>query len=188
MASSLFQHLKRFSLAQRGAAFVEFALAFPLLITLLIGVVEITNFVFAYNKAEYAAAVISNVLARGDMTTEQVDDLLVAVNPLMEPFDFSEPGNGVLVTAFGVDQDTGDPEILWTRGYKSPGTGMTPDELSDRITMNAERNETLVVVQVFYKFTPMMTQFLFEDVQVDVLGEALALPRDKPIRQLSAMN
>lgn len=178
-------YLKQFSLCQRGVALVEFAVAVPLFVTLLIGMVETTNYVFSFNKAEQAASTLANIIARNKVTEGQLDDLLVAVNPLMEPFDFSEDGNGVFVSAFGVDSDTEEPEILWTRTYRTPGSGITPEQLANKITLDPERDETVITVQVFYKFTPMMTSFLFDGGQMDVNTFALALPRDDPMRQLA---
>lgn len=178
------KYLKQFSLCQRGVAIVEFAVAAPLFVTLLVGMVEVTNYVFSFNKAEQASSTLANIIARNKITADQLDDLMVAVNPLMEPFDFSEPGNGVFVTAFGVDPDTEEPEILWTRTYKTPGAGITPEQLANRITLDPDRDETVITVQVFYKFNPMMTSFLFEGGVVDVNTFSIALPRDDPMKEL----
>ena len=182
----LVKYLKKFSICQRGVALVEFAVAVPLFVTLLIGMVETTNYVFSFNKAEQAASTLANIISRNKVTEDQLDDLLFAVNPLMEPFDFSAPGNGVFVTAFGVDPDTEEPEILWTRTYRTPGLGITPEQLANRITLDPDRDETVITVQVFYKFTPMMTSFLFDGGEMDVNTFALALPRDDPMRELES--
>jgi hypothetical protein len=180
----LIKYLKQFSLCQRGVAITEFAVVAPLFVILLVGMVEITNYVFSFNKAEQAAATLANIIARNKITEAQLDSLMVAVNPLMEPFDFNGPGNGVFVSAFGVDPDTEEPEILWTRTYKTPGPGITPEQLADRITLDPDRDETVITVQVFYKFTPMMTSFLFDGGAVDVNTFSIALPRDDPMKEL----
>lgn len=184
MINQFLSKIKQFRFCQQGMALIEFAIIFPLMMSLLIGMVEITNYVFAYNKAEQASSALANIIVRGDLSQSQLDDLLVAVHPLMEPFDFNQSGNGVFVTAFGVDQSTGDPEILWTRSYMSPGSGITTEELANRITMDAARDETVITVQVFYKFQPMMTSFLFDGGEVDVNTFALAIPRDDPMKTL----
>lgn len=176
--------IRKFIKNETGLAVIEFAFLLPMLVTILIGVVEVSNYIFAQNKVERAAGIINNIISRRDISEDELDNLLVAADPLMMPYDFSSSGSGVIVTAFGRDPETNSPEILWTRRYRNPGAGMTPLEFSNHITLDPNRDETFIVTQVFFRFRPMMTSFLFDGNSISIEKTSITIPRNGSMKTL----
>ena len=161
-----------------GATMVEFAVILPVMLSLLIGVVEISTYVFAFNKTEKTASSLAAIIARGDLTAAALDDLLKATDPLMTPFNFTASNNGVIVTMWRANAISGTPEVLWTRSYRTPGTAMTPTTLASKITLDKTTGETVMTIEVFYKFIPMLVGAVFPSGTADVYSAAFAFPRD----------
>jgi len=157
---------------------VEFAVILPVMLSLLIGVVEISTYVFSFNKAEKTASSLAAIIARGNLTTAELDDLLKATDPLMQPFAFTATSNGVIVQMWQAHPTTGVPRVLWSRSYRTPGTAMTPAKLASKITLNKDTGETVMTIEVFYKFIPMLVGNVFPSGTADVYSAAFAFPRD----------
>ncbi len=168
----------KFLNATCGATMVEFAIILPLLLSLLIGVVEISTYVFAFNKTEKTASSLAAIIARGDLDSSELDDLLKASDPLMRPFDFTAANNGVIVSLWQAHPTTGVPRTLWTRSYRTPGLAMTPATLATKITLDKDTGETVMTIEVFYKFIPMLVGAVFPSGTADVYSSAFAFPRD----------
>lgn len=163
---------------------VEFAVILPLMLSLLIGVVEISTYVFAFNKTEKTASSLAAIIARGDLTAAQLDDLLKATDPLMKPFNFTAANNGAIVQMWQAHPTTGVPRVLWSRSYRTPGAGMTPAKLATKITLNKNTGETVMTIEVFYKFIPMLVGAVFPSGTADVYSSAFAFPRDGSMNTL----
>lgn len=164
---------------------VEFAVILPLLLSLLIGVVEISTYVFAFNKTEKTASSLAAIIARGDLSAAELDDLLTAADPLMTPFDFAAANNGVIVSMWQAHPTTGVPRVLWSRSYRTPGTAMTPTTLANKITLNKDTGETVMTIEVFYKFIPMLVGAVFPSGSADVYSASFAFPRDGSMNALN---
>ncbi|MCH2548321.1 MAG: pilus assembly protein [Alphaproteobacteria bacterium] len=91
---------------QNGVAYLEFALILPLLLTLLVGSIEVTRLVLFNQKMENATANIADVVTRLDSETvtcsgprglkDVRENLLVE---MMRPYDFNENGGSMIVSA-----------------------------------------------------------------------------------------
>ena len=176
--------IRKFIKSETGMAVVEFAFLLPMLVTILIGIVEVSNYIFVQNKVERTAGIINNIISRRDISENELDNLLVAADPLMLPYDFSSSGSGVIVTAFGKDPETNGPIILWTRSYRSPGNGMTSAEFANHITLDPDRDETFIVTQVFFRFRPMMTSYLFNSSGLNIEKISITIPRNGSMKTL----
>ncbi|HWA51032.1 MAG TPA: TadE/TadG family type IV pilus assembly protein, partial [Dongiaceae bacterium] len=78
---------------RRGAAAVEAALMFPVLMALFIGCTEVTFKIWSTQKAEKLAVTLSDVVAQGQtVSKEDMEYMVEAADNIMEPFDFGTDG------------------------------------------------------------------------------------------------
>lgn len=152
----------------RGAAAVEAALMFPVLLTLFIGCTEVTFKIWSTQKAEKLAVTLADVVAQTQtITKEDMESMVGASDNIMEPFDFG--ADGVLfISSVYVTQDETVAKVNWQ--CMAPGsfaalsklgvTGAVAD-LPDNLTL-VER-DNVIVAEVFYKYTPIAPGLMFDE-------------------------
>jgi Flp pilus assembly pilin Flp len=143
----------------RGITAVEFALVLPVLVFLSVGTVEFGRMILLVQKVQNGTFVLADLAARDEeINEEQLDNMFLAVNNILEPFEFGSTGTAV-VTSVTVNDD-GDPMINWQRF--GSGTFDTASEigepgeeaaLPEGIPLNI--GETLIVSEVFFEFEPL---------------------------------
>ena len=83
---SALRRLLAFRSDRRASVSVELALALPMLIALLMGGVEITNYVLIHQKVERTSATIADLVAQSArMTENQIQSLFAATGYVMKP-------------------------------------------------------------------------------------------------------
>ncbi len=150
--------LRRFVRAESGVAALEFALLAPVMVTLLLGTVEVINAFNTNTRAQNAASSIADVAARDDaITDEEVTGLWSAVDLLLYPDD----GNNmsIRISAVLINAD-GEANVVWSEGHN----GMTPLDADAPMALPDEmlRPDTSVIVaETRYHYTPPLG-FLFD--------------------------
>ncbi|MFC3070073.1 TadE/TadG family type IV pilus assembly protein [Phenylobacterium soli] len=85
--------LRRFRADRRGAAAVEFALTFPILVTLQLGSVELVRAFEAQRRIAHVAAAMADVVSQGRTVSKaQLDDTYYAGQMLVNPLPVSHLG------------------------------------------------------------------------------------------------
>jgi Flp pilus assembly protein TadG len=98
---------------RRGVAAVEFALCVPLMISALMGTVEIANLVKSYGKAVSAAQTVADLTAQASaLTTAQMDSIRSAAQRVMDPLPTDPAKLGIDVVSVGYTA-AGAPTQLW---------------------------------------------------------------------------
>jgi Flp pilus assembly protein TadG len=143
----------------RGGVMIEFAFAMPLLITLLLGGVELGRYVLLHQKLDRTAMTVSDLVARvTSVTPTDLDTVLTAADLVMAPFEFSDKGL-VIISAVKKLSAGGSPKVIWQRSGAGSlsvpsalgvegGNAVIPDsELVDDI-------QGIVVGETYYEYTP----------------------------------
>jgi Flp pilus assembly protein TadG len=144
---------------RRGAALMEFAVACPVFVTLLLGGVDLSRLLILNQKLDRIASGLGDLVAQADeLTTTQMTQIFDATSHVAAPFDFTNEG-AVVITSMSVSGGT--PRINWQRtggGSLSAasrigsGTGSTVTLPSG---MSVSGTETLIAAEVFFDFEPM---------------------------------
>lgn len=147
-----------------GSVLIELAFVLPVLIFLTLAGVEMGRYVLLNQKLESTATTIANLAARDkELSEDQLDDIFTAGNELVSPFHFAASGR-VIVSSVSAETDD-DPEVYWQR--TGPGSITVASEIGatgGAATIPAElpirANETIIVAEVFYEFTPLFDVIL----------------------------
>jgi Flp pilus assembly protein TadG len=149
--------------SERGIAALEFAVALPLLTTMLVGMLEITNLLMASERNDRLAYTVSDIVTQSKTTPskQQFGEILLAATQVMQPYyDFAT--NGVAVTS-AVKQvaASGGPIVLWqyvgggalarTSKYGQPGDTVNP---STHLLPALAQGDEIVITESYYAYTP----------------------------------
>jgi Flp pilus assembly protein TadG len=147
---SLSQHLARLSRDRRGVSSVEFAMLLPLMITLYLGAVEVSQGVGIDRKVTLTTRTVADLASQvSTISDSDMTNLLNASAAVIMPYDTTR----LTVTVSRVDVDgNGAAKVVWsdTRGgtARSPGAGVTlPAALNVAHT-------SLIWSEVAYSYTP----------------------------------
>ena len=160
MARTLRHPLAGLRRAQDGHATVELAIALPVfLLVICLGSFEVWRTVLINQRVARAATTVADLAGRLDRdTTEgQITNMLAAAQLITRPFDLEADGR-VVISAIG---GPSEQKILWQRCY---GNLTGKSSVLGRQGGNAPLGQlglprpgtdaTLVVVEVFYRYTP----------------------------------
>ena len=160
--------------SQEGVAFVEFALAFPILVIVASGGVELANLALVHVRLNQIAETAADNAARVRTQIDEVDigTIFTGVNLVGQPIDFTNNGRVVLSSV----QDNGltgakhGQWIRWQRCYGSynvapaygtEGTGQSNGTLANGIgatgrQISAAPGTAVLFVEVTYRYNPMI--------------------------------
>lgn len=110
----------------RAVSAVEFALIAPVMITLLLGSVELSDVMIADRKATSVASTTADLVAQAiQIDNSEIDDIFMAATAIMTPFDATSVE--VRVTSVNIESST--TEVGWSDGYNTsayaPGSAFT---------------------------------------------------------------
>lgn len=86
-----FYCLNRLSTCNRAVAVVEFALIFPVLLVVFLGVIEFTRLALFYQKVDKVVHSMSDFVTQSEgscIGTDEMDVFTQAADQIMEPFEF----------------------------------------------------------------------------------------------------
>jgi Flp pilus assembly protein TadG len=145
------QFLRRFGGDRRGASAIEFALLAPLMLTLYIGCVEISEGVAADRKVTLTAGALANLTSQvTTISSTDKDNILQSSVAIMSPYDgtLSAKVSCVKIAA------NGTATVSW--GFATTGT--TARAQGDVVTIPADLripNSSLVWSEVSYLYVPV---------------------------------
>ncbi|MDH3700594.1 MAG: pilus assembly protein [Alphaproteobacteria bacterium] len=162
------RRIERFSPARllrdkRGGILVEFAMAMPVLLILLIGGVELGRYVLLNQKLDRTVMTISDIVASSTtVTTAEIDQIFDATGLILEPFPFGAEGTVVISS---VRRQTGSPKVIWQRsgagslsvtslvGVQGGNATLSDNDLVDN-------SQAIIIGEVFYQYTPWFTDLI----------------------------
>ena len=158
----------------RGVAAIEFALLLPMLITLLIGCLEVTFKIWSTQKAEKLAVTLSDVIAQSTaVTNSDLQSLIGAVDKIMDPFAFGANDGKIIISSVYVPQDETEADVNWQCSFPTSGGLSASSKLGAKgATATLPSGFTLVekdnviVTEIFYRYTPIAPGLLFDEAIV----------------------
>jgi Flp pilus assembly protein TadG len=147
-----------------GNVAVEFALAVPVLLFLMLGSAEMGRFVLLNQKMDRVATTVSDLVSRAESINEsQVSDILIAADEVAQPFDIADLG--VVIVTSVTNTDGSGPVIAWQRSgggsyvaaSKLGAEGDTPDLPDDFVV---RQGETAIISEVYYDFAPFLSEMI----------------------------
>jgi hypothetical protein len=155
----------------RGVAAIEFALALPMLIALLIGCLEVTFKIWSTQKAEKLSVTLSDVIAQSTaVTNSDLVSLTGAVDKIMDPFPFGADEGKIIISSIYVTQGETDAKVNWQCFFPPSGGFSAVSRLGIKdATANLPAGFTLapkdniIVTEVFYKYKPIAPGLMFDE-------------------------
>lgn len=124
---SLARRISRFASDRRGVSAVEFALIAPLLITLYIGIVQVTLGLSADRKLTAAASTVADLVAQSEsINGGGLADIFAAGDAVLQPY----PSDGLSIRVTSLRADSaGNVSLVWSqgRGMVARRAGELPD-------------------------------------------------------------
>jgi hypothetical protein len=160
--------------AERGAAYVEFALAFPLLLTIVSAGIEVTNLAVVHVKLNHIAETAADNAARVRTQIDEGDiaEIFNGVGMVENSINFSTKGRVVLssVQDNGLTGTNHGQWIRWQRCYGSysvapsygtQGAGQTDGALANGVGVAGRRiaaapGTAVLFAEVSYQYDPMI--------------------------------
>lgn len=151
-AGGFLSRIKAFRRARSGVAALEFALILPVMLTLYIGGVEVTDGLIAKRKVSHAASAIADLVAQDTQIADSAEmaDIFAAGSAIMAPF--SATSLKVAVIGIAVDADK-KATVSWSQVLN----GATCAKKGTSVTVPvglATAGSFLVLVKAEYPYTP----------------------------------
>lgn len=177
--AAILPRLARLRDDRSGSVLIEFAFGAALLVTLLLGTVELARFILLQQKLERVAMTVADLNARGEeLTRAEVQAVFAAVPHLLAPFRMG--ADGVVVVSSVGDSGTGRTTVLWQEhgGGTAPAVsrlGAVGETAILPHGLTFARNETAVVAEAMLRYEALFLGPLIPSGQL--YARALQRPR-----------
>jgi Flp pilus assembly protein TadG len=145
--------VRRFRADLAGLSAVEFALVLPIMLTLYLGGVELSDALTINRKITHVTSTLADLVAQSKtITDDDMEDIFDAAESIMTPYDAT--GLKMVVSGIAIDAD-GVATVSWsdTRG----GTASTPGATVTDLPTGVNQPSTfLVMAKVNYDYTPII--------------------------------
>lgn len=172
-AIRLWVKIRQFRSCERGTSMIEFALVFPILVVLFLGLVEFGEAFSINRRMAYTATTAADLVAQVSSTSNaDLADIALAIDELVKPH--STATFGMIISSVYTDTN-GNTKIDWSY---ATGSGVTAHATGGAFTLPAglkENGYSMVVVETKFVFTPTVGLFLLGSHTME--GVAYARPR-----------
>lgn len=105
---------------QSGAAAIEFAIVFPVLLLLFFGMINLTHFIAAKRTVQSASELIADLVTRQQTTIPStlIDDDFKAVELTFRPMDSDKIQDEVGIDLYGYRLVDGEAQVIWSKFYR----------------------------------------------------------------------
>ncbi len=148
----------------RANVAVEFALALPVLLLLLLASAELGRFVLLHQKVDRVAVTLSDLVARAETISEsELNDIFTAATQVAEPFDLGGRGRVLITSVTNADGD--GATIAWQRSgggslTSSSEIGVEGGSASLPDDFDVREGETAIISEVFFDFEPFLSSLI----------------------------
>lgn len=144
-----------------GIAATEFALVFPILFILLLGMVDLGNGLLTNKKVITASQMAADLITR-QLVADDADiaDAVLAAQLAMQPLNIAS--FGIDIASIRFEGDNADPTVIWRETVNMPPNGSI-EALSDGLGVE---NEGLIAVTVQYTYKPHFTNVFLNDIDM----------------------
>lgn len=156
-----------------GIAAIEMAFVFPVMLTLLVGLVDVTDALSASRKVTITANTLGDLISQEPGTTNKsdLDGIFAGASQTMVPFDGSSLG----LEVFTFRLDSGSPKLEWE--YRS-GTncGAAPSVSADMSDLMTQGND-LIISRTCYNFSYILGNLFTGSTSIAMDEEMTLRPR-----------
>ena len=162
----------RFADDVRGMAAIEAGFIFPVMVTLYVGLVDITNLVTVNRRVTITASTIADLTTQIDTTTttDDLDGIFDAARAIFEPL----PTTNISLSLFTFRLVNDNPTLQW-KYNNGHVCGATPAASEAMQNLMADGND-IVVARVCYDQQPLIGSFL-GSAPIQLEDEILLRPR-----------
>jgi Flp pilus assembly protein TadG len=152
LTRSLVDRLHNLAADQSGVSAVEFAVLLPLMMTLYLGGVEISQAVGADRKVTLVARTVGDLAAQvASISVNDMTNIFNAGKAVLIPYDSSKIS--IKLTNVTIDS-TGKATVCWSQTYPT-GTQAESGDVSSKIPPALKvASTTLIWAEVAYQYTP----------------------------------
>ncbi|OYW82092.1 MAG: response regulator [Asticcacaulis sp. 32-58-5] len=168
--NTLRRFARKFMGDRKGVSAVEFALIAPILITLYLGLAELTLGMMASRKASHLAASIGDLAAQSEsLTNANVADLFEIGDSIIAPFDGGSALK-VRITCVTMDKTDNKAKVIWSDPHVWTEENTNDSAVIAAITTTQlPVGQSLIVTEVEYDYDSPLHSFLpantkFKDV------------------------
>lgn len=158
---------------EEGVVVTELALSVPLLLIILSGIVEVSNFLLVNMKAQHTVVSIGDLTTRSStLSADTVADVYTAIEEIMAPYPVNE-NTRIIISALSLPaspQPNTPPDVIWqctnpnsTVPVSSKFGPAGPNATFNDETITMREGETLVVSEFFYQYQPLVFSGSFFD-------------------------
>lgn len=179
MSRGAFGIVRRFALDDSGLALIEFAMIFPILLTLCLTGAELTNYIITKTQVSQLALMLADNAARmgggsplaaKTVSERDINDLFVGGDLQSGNLKLSQNGRVILSDVEEDPSNVGKYQIRWQRCYGSqithastygtaPATNLVGVGPANR-QVTAQSNSATMFVEVYYVYTPLISSSL----------------------------
>jgi Flp pilus assembly protein TadG len=170
---------ERFAGAARGAALIEFTLAFPIMVMLFAGVVEFSEAFGVSRKLTNAAATVSDLVSqRRQVSAGDLDDIAKVADALLAPYGAANLG--LVISSVEADQK-GATKVGWSFARGTGASARNQGSAFTTPTGLTEPGSSIIVAETSYQFTPTIAMYLTG--VITLTGQAYFRPRGSRVVQ-----
>ncbi|MBM3487178.1 MAG: hypothetical protein FJX67_11200 [Alphaproteobacteria bacterium] len=158
--------LNRLARDRADVSMVEIALVMPVLVTTMIGGVEIARFVLLEQKLDRVAATVADLISQAEtITATEVDGLFDAIEHVAKPFEVMTKGRVILSSITG--QSTGGPVLNWQRSNGDLSDASSGVASGGSVTLPAgfslAAGDTVIIAEAYFDYTPLIFSGVLDD-------------------------
>ena len=136
---------------RKGNVLVEFALALPIMVTILFGMIEGSQLLIAYMKLVDATGTIADLVAQQQtIASSDIDDCNAAAQYVMKPY--AAAGLSFAVTSVTFDPSSGAASVAWQEvrnGYSPPA------DITTLAAGYGTKGESVIIVETGYAYNSL---------------------------------
>ena len=162
--------LHRFIKNLRGAVAIEFALIVPVMLIMLTGIIELSNYLMAARRVTGVAYTSADLIAQEtDMNLAGFIEILEVTQLIIEPFDPTKLTMGAVSVRY--HDVTGEAYQDWHAHFRG-GSVDEPESLASEL---GDAGESVIIVSAQFPYTPMFN-IIFSD-SITLSDTAVTRPR-----------
>lgn len=162
----------------RGIAAVEFGFIAPIMLVMLLGAMEVTRAISVDKRFALVTSMIADLVAREEqLTADDVNAIYQVAEQVMAPFDVA-PLRISIIPVMSSPTDASNTLVYpGVTNRPSYNGGAVPSKCQSYSLAEGllERNESVIVVEATYNFTPMFAGYLVDGMSWK--DKAIAKPR-----------
>jgi len=155
-----------------GNVAVEFGLAVPVLLLLMLASAELGRYVLLHQKMDRVATTISDLVARAETINESMmADIFTSAGQVAEPFALADLGVVIVSSVVNPTGDGQGPIIAWQRigggSYSATSQlGAEGDEAALQGDFEVREGETAIISEVYFDFVPFLSELIVQPQQI----------------------